>query len=76
MYIDCIFHIVPPKDLLGRINSTVDSLIAFAMPLGSYIAGIIIDNNNIIYVMMILPFCMILGGIYFIKHNELKNLYI
>ncbi|MDO4605381.1 MAG: MFS transporter [Helcococcus sp.] len=57
-----IFHIVPPKDLLGRINSTVDSLIAFAMPLGSYIAGIIVDNNNIIYTMMILPLCMIFFG--------------
>lgn len=65
---------MPPKDLLGRINSTVDSLIAFAIPLGSYIAGIIIDNNNIIYTMMILPLCMIFGGIYFIKHNELNEL--
>ena len=69
-----IFHIVPPKDLLGRINSTADSLIAFAMPLGSYLAGIIISSNNIIYVMMILPLCMIFWGIYFIKHNELNEL--
>lgn len=71
-----IFHIVPPEDLLGRINSTVDSLIAFAMPLGSYIGGIIINNNNIIYVMIVLPLCMILGGIYFIKHNELNELHL
>lgn len=68
-----IFHIVPPKNLLGRVNSTVDSLIAFAMPLGSYIAGLILDNNNIIFIMIILPFSMIIGGIYFIKHKELDR---
>lgn len=68
-----IFHITTPKKLLGRVNSTVDSLIAFAMPLGSYIAGLIITNSNLIYVMYILPLSMILGGFYFMKHKELNE---
>lgn len=70
-----IFRIVPPEELLGRVNSTVDSLIAVAMPLGSYIAGIII-TDNIMYVMTILPLSMFVGGIYFIKHQKLNEFYL
>ncbi|HEV1985200.1 TPA: MFS transporter, partial [Streptococcus pneumoniae] len=40
-----LYQQIPPHQLLGRVNTTIDSIISFGMPIGSLVAGTLIDLN-------------------------------
>ncbi|SNF99306.1 MFS transporter [Streptococcus pneumoniae] len=63
---------IPPHQLLGRVNTTIDSIISFGMPIGSLVAGTLIDLNiELVLIAISIPY--FLFSYIFYTDNGLKE---
>lgn len=69
---NALYQQIPPKELLGRVNTAVDSFITLGMPLGSILAGILLDwNLSLVLLLIALP--DLLAALLFYHDRELKD---
>lgn len=67
-----IYQQIPPKKMLARVNTTIDSFISVGMPLGSIIAGIVFNwNIELISLLIGLPY--LISGVIFYNNKALKK---
>lgn len=70
---ESLFQLLPPKNLLGRVNTSVDTYISLGMPIGSLIGGLILSwNVKGVLVFTAIPF--FICGLYFLRNQNLKKL--
>lgn len=61
-----LFQILPQEKLIGRVNTIVESLISMAMPLGSFIGGVLLTKYNVNDVMSIFGLSLFVISILYI----------
>ncbi|HFM9603190.1 TPA: MFS transporter, partial [Streptococcus pneumoniae] len=67
-----LYQQIPPHQLLGRVNTTIDSIISFGMPIGSLVAGTLIDLNiELVLIAISIPY--FLFSYIFYTDNGLKE---
>lgn len=67
-----LYQQIPPHQLLGRVNTTIDSIISFGMPIGSLVAGTLIDLNiELVLIAISIPY--FLFSYIFYTDNGLKK---
>ncbi|CVL33331.1 Permease [Streptococcus pneumoniae] len=67
-----LYQQIPPQQLLGRVNTTIDSIISFGMPIGSLVAGTLIDLNiELVLIAISIPY--FLFSYIFYTDNGLKE---
>lgn len=67
-----LYQQIPTHQLLGRVNTTIDSIISFGMPIGSLVAGTLIDLNiELVLIAISIPY--FLFSYIFYTDNGLKE---
>ncbi|HGR2055159.1 TPA: MFS transporter [Streptococcus pneumoniae] len=67
-----LYQQISPHQLLGRVNTTIDSIISFGMPIGSLVAGTLIDLNiELVLIAISIPY--FLFSYIFYTDNGLKE---
>lgn len=67
-----LYQQIPPVQLLGRVNTSVDTYITIGMPLGSLVGGWLFEYS-VQGVLIALCVPTILFGIYFLQNKHLKQ---
>ncbi|MCM3005884.1 MFS transporter [Priestia koreensis] len=69
-----LFQAMTPIKLLGRVNTSIDSVITLAMPIGALVGGIIIDIFPLKLVMLLYALALIVTGFIYFKNNNILTL--
>ena len=66
------FQIVIPSEFLGRANTAIDAMITCAMPLGTLIAGFLLEKGTSLSIVL-LPYGIastVIGGFYLVQNKH------
>jgi predicted MFS family arabinose efflux permease len=69
-----LYQAIPPLNILGRVNTTVDSLITMAMPLGGLVAGYVLRVSSVQVVISSFGICAIIAGIFYLFQKWFMSL--
>ncbi|MED4130728.1 MFS transporter [Shouchella miscanthi] len=69
-----LFQTLPETNMLGRVNTTVESVISISMPLGSLLGGYIATLLPISYVIVLFGVGLVLLSIYYLCSSKVRNL--
>ncbi|WP_298786135.1 MFS transporter [uncultured Marinococcus sp.] len=69
-----LFQVLTPVHLLGRMNTTVDSVITIAMPIGALLGGIIIDVMPLRVVMALNAVALVFTSITYFVNKDIYRL--
>lgn len=69
-----LFQIITPNYILGRVNTTIDSTIALAMPLGALIGGIIIELTSVRFSLSLQGIALILTALIYFSNKWIYHL--
>ncbi|MDC3424431.1 MFS transporter [Aquibacillus sp. 3ASR75-11] len=69
-----LFQVMTPSNLLGRINTCVDSVITVAMPIGALLGGILIEILSLKIVMSLNAIALVITGIIYFSNKTVYNL--
>lgn len=69
-----VFQVMTPKHLLGRVNTCVDSLITFAMPIGSLADGGILAILSTTQLMFINALALLMTGVFYFFDQKIYRL--
>ena len=69
-----LFQVMTPKHLLGRVNTCVDSLITFAMPIGSLAGGGILAILSTTQLMLINACALLMTGVFYFFDQKIYRL--
>ncbi|MDX8046637.1 MFS transporter [Gracilibacillus sp. S3-1-1] len=69
-----LFQVMTPVNLLGRVNTCVESVISFAMPIGAIIGGILIDIIPLQLVMSFNTISLVITSIIFFLNKNIYDL--
>lgn len=68
-----VFQSLIPVNFLGRANSAIDTAITLAMPLGSVIAGILLEITQLRYILILYGISSITTGVYYFRTKHIYN---
>lgn len=69
-----LYQSLPPINVLGRVNTSIDSLITLAMPLGGLAGGLVLKLIAPIWALSLFGVCVILVGIFYWRKKRFINL--
>lgn len=70
---DSLYQTLPPIKILGRVNTTVDSLITIAMPLGGVVGGFLLTFLSANLTLSLYGLCVINCGFFYLtRHNFIE----
>ncbi|HHW6801227.1 TPA: MFS transporter [Staphylococcus aureus] len=69
-----LFQVITPNHMLGRVNTTIDSLITVAMPIGGLIGGIIINMISVNLALSLQGIALIITAFIYIFNKWIFNI--
>lgn len=69
-----LYQVLPPNTMLGRVNTTVDTVISAAMPLGGILGGIMVNSFSPIIVLTLSGLSSIIAGAFYLNRHEFMSL--
>lgn len=69
-----LFQLLTPINLLGRVNTTLESVITLAMPLGGILGGVFVTFLGSVTTMLLFGGAAVLSGIFYLLHDRISGL--
>ena len=69
-----LFQLLTPINLLGRVNTTLESVITLAMPLGGILGGVFVTFLGSVTTMLLFGGAAVLSGIFYLLHVRISGL--
>ncbi|WP_179134502.1 MFS transporter [Oceanobacillus timonensis] len=69
-----LFQKLPEEKMLGRVNTAIESIISFAMPVGSLIGGFLTEIASPIFVLCLFGIGLIILGAFYLMNRNIQSL--
>ncbi|GGP09030.1 MFS transporter [Oceanobacillus neutriphilus] len=69
-----LFQKLPEEKMLGRVNTAIESIISFAMPIGSLAGGFLTELASPIFVLCLFGIGLIILGGFYLFNRSIQNL--
>lgn len=69
-----LFQKLPDEKMLGRVNTAIESIISFAMPVGSLIGGFLTEITSSIFVLCLFGMGLIILGVSYLYNRNIQSL--
>lgn len=69
-----LFQSLPSEDMLGRVNTAVESFISLSMPIGSLVGGILATYFPTSFVIAIFGIGLVLLSLYYLTNSRIRTL--